>query len=205
MQSNSFQKLLYKRQNHSRLFVILLLPLIFFSDDWLGDRYFIKFAIETLGIGLVIICVLGRSYCAIFIGGVKNKMVIQEGPFSIVRNPLYVFSFLGILGIGLQSGRLSIAMLLIGAFILYYKQVVASEETYLLGTFGDAYQEYNQRVPRWWPKWKLWQEPAEILMRPFFLRQTMIDATAFFIAGPTFKLLDILHDQAALPYYITLP
>ncbi len=147
----------------------------------------------------------GRSYCSAFIGGIKNEKVVRAGPFSVVRNPLYVFSFIGIVGIGLQSGRFSILLILVAAFIMYYKHVVQREEAFLYNKFGEDYRVYTQEVPRWWPNWSLWNEPAEIVVRPYFIRHTMMDAAVFFIAWPCFELLALLHENGTIPFSFMLP
>lgn len=194
--------LLKKRQRHSRWFALLLVPLAIFTIGMLQEDGWQEIMMEWGGFFLVIACILGRSYCSVFIGGIKNEEVVRAGPFSIVRNPLYVFSFLGIVGIGLQSGRFSLLLILTGAFIVYYRFVVAREEAFLLNKFGESYRAYLQEVPRWWPRWSLWNEPAETVVRPYFVRQTMLDALVFLLPWPCFELLEMVHAYALLPSFI---
>ena len=47
--------------------------------------------IEFIGLVMTIIAALGRMYSTAFLGGFKNKKVIDIGPFSVCRNPLYFF------------------------------------------------------------------------------------------------------------------
>jgi protein-S-isoprenylcysteine O-methyltransferase Ste14 len=198
-------RLLKKRQKHSRVFAVLLvlsLLVVDNSHDTLGIYY--EMATWT-GVFLIAMCVLGRSYCSAFIGGIKNDVVMRDGPFSIVRNPLYVFSFLGVLGIGLVSHMATVFAVLVVSFIVYYKFVVAREEAFLLNKFGDQYKKYFNEVPRWFPKWSLWHEPEQITVRPKFLRRTMMDALVFFLPVPFFAVLDYLHEMEMLPVYIFLP
>ncbi len=197
-------KLLKARIRHSRWFSLLLIPLLIFSIGVIEQEEFVEITMDWLGFALIILCVLGRSYCTLFIGGVKNEMVVRDGPFSIVRNPLYVFSFFGIVGIGMQSSRLSILFLLVAAFIIYYYFVVRREEAYLLNKFGDAYTKYLNEVPRWFPKFSLWSEPKEIVTRPYMIRQTMFDALVFLLPWPFFELLEALHRYDIIPSIITL-
>ncbi len=196
--------LLKARQRHSRWFVVFMIPLIVFSISKLQDDGWQQETMEWAGFFLTVACVLGRTYCSAFIGGIKNERVVRDGPFSVVRNPLYVFSFLGLVGIGLQSGRFSILALLVGGFIVYYKSVVAREEGYLEQKFGEPYMRYKAEVPRWFPRMALWSEPAEIVVRPYFIRHTMLDALAFFIPWPCFELLQLLQAHGFLPHFITL-
>ncbi len=150
-----------------------------------------------LGYALVIIGAFGRIYCSAFIGGRKNDEVVREGPFSVVRNPLYVFSFLALVGIGLESGMFTLLALLVGAFILYYPLVVDKEEAYLKNKFGEPYAAYKREVPRWKPNFKLWKEPEQVDAKPKFIRRTAMDAAIFFLPLPCFSL--IAH-AASAPY-----
>lgn len=197
--------LLKARIRHTRFFVFALLPIVIFSLGMLAENGPAHEIMEWAGHVLVILCVLGRSYCSAYIGGRKNDEVICEGPFSIVRNPLYVFSFIGIAGIGLQSGMVTLPVLLLLVFALYYPKVVAREEAFLLHKFGDVYRDYMQKTPRWWPRWENWIEPEYISTQPRLLRESMRDAAMFFVALPIFELLDALRANGLLPVYLLLP
>src|SRR5690349_15131041 len=52
-------------------------------------------AIEWAGMILIFICVCGRTWCSLYIGGRKISELVAVGPYSISRNPLYVFSIIG--------------------------------------------------------------------------------------------------------------
>lgn len=192
-------KLQKSRIRHSRYFLLLLLPVIIFGLGYVGDDGFIHESFEWLGYVAVIFAVLGRSYCSLFIGGRKNDVIVAAGPYSVVRNPLYVFSFFGVLGIGLQTGMVLICLILVGAFMLYYRSVIAKEEAFLQHKFGDAYVQYTQRVPRWIPKMSLWVEPEFVEAKPSFIRKTMMDASLFFMAFPLLELLEELHEDGLIP------
>jgi len=197
--------LLKARIRHTRIFAFAMLPFVFFSLGMLAKDGAAHAIMEWTGYVMVILCVLGRGYCSAYIGGRKNDEVICQGPFSIVRNPLYVFSFIGIAGIGLQSGMLSLPLILILGFALYYPKVVAREEAFLLHKFGDVYRDYMQKTPRWLPRWKNWVEPEYISTQPRLLRENMQDAAMFFVAFPVFELLDMLHEHGIIPVYFLLP
>ena len=192
-------KLLKARQMHSWWFVITIVPLIFFSMSFMKEGSWQEELMEWTGLSFVVVCVLGRSYSSLFIGGIKNKAVVRQGPFSIVRNPLYVFSFLGVIGIGLQSTRISILILLVLAYMLYYRAVVRKEEAFLTHKFGEGYLQYMHEVPRWIPRFSLWQEPEEVMVRPGFVRQTMLDAVIFFVPWLCFEFIGIAHESGLIP------
>jgi len=193
-----------KRRMHSWWFVLVLVPLVLFSMSFMKEGAWEEELLEALGFCFIIVCVLGRSYCSLFIGGIKNKMVVRQGPFSVVRNPLYVFSFLGIIGIGIMSMRLSILAVLVLAFVLYYRLTVKKEEAFLTHKFGEDYMRYLKEVPRWIPRFTLWQEPEEVVARPHFVRQTMLDALIFFLPALVFEFIGMAHESGLIPA-ITLP
>lgn len=197
--------LLKARIRHTRFFFFAILPFIIFSRGIMIDGSIGHEFMEWIGHFLVILCVLGRSYCSAYIGGRKNDEIIKQGPFSVVRNPLYLFSFIGLVGIGMQSGVVTILILLLLVFALYYRRVVALEEAYLLNKFGSVYKGYLESVPRWLPNWKNWVEPEYITTQPRLLRESMRDGAAFFVAFPLFELLDLLREQGLLHAYFMLP
>ena len=83
------------------------------------------------------------------------------GPYSVCRNPLYFFSMLGGLGVGLATETLTIPALILLAFAVYYPFVIHYEENKLLTVHGEDFKNYFQTVPRFWPKWTLLIEPEE--------------------------------------------
>ncbi len=201
MTNMSAPKLQKSRIRHSRYFIFLLLPLIIFDLGYTSAEGFIHETAEWLGYFLIILCVFGRSYCSLFIGGRKNDLIIQDGPYSVVRNPLYVFSFFGLLGIGLQSGIYSLLLILVISFCLYYRSVVAKEEAFLEHKFGDAFRAYKAEVPRWIPRMSLWKEAEFVEAKPSFIRKTALDASFFFLAYPVFELLEELHRDGIIPTF----
>ena len=198
-------KLLKARQLHSRIFAVLAVLLVLFTQPLIHPGTLPRQIMLWLGYTLVIVGAFGRIYCSAFIGGRKNDVVVRDGPFSVVRNPLYVFSFLAVLGIGLESGMFVLVGLLCGAFMLYYPIVVAKEEAFLKNKFGEPYETYMREVPRWWPKLKLWNEPEQYDAKPKFIRKTAMDAAIFFLPLPCFIFITMMHAFHTLPVLFTLP
>jgi len=163
---------------------------------------------ELLEVGsylLLILCVLGRSWCSVYIGGRKAKLVVDGGPYSVVRNPLYVFSFIGVLGIGLASGTATLPILMGAAFALYYSFVVREEERVLTAKFGQEFVEYLNRVPRWIPDFSLWHDVRRAEIDPRTVLITMRDSVWFFAALPAFELIEWLQMAGHLPILLRLP
>lgn len=134
---------------------------------------------ELFGFFLLVVAALGRVWCLSFIAGVKNDILVTEGPYSAVRNPLYGFNFLGALGLGLAVENPPLALLLACGFVLFYPSVVRNEETQLKQCFGDAYVAYCAATPRWVPNGSAYHEPESWVISPRRFRKGLLDAMWF--------------------------
>lgn len=147
-------------------------------------------AVESLGLGAIILAIVGRAWCTLYIGGRKKAEIVDRGPYSISRNPLYVFSFVGAFGIGAQSGSVAIAAAFVVAAVLVFHFTVQREESFLLREFGDGYARYVARTPRFWPRFRLWRDADELTIRPSLFLLTIRDGLVFLLAVPLFELID---------------
>ncbi|MGH6990125.1 MAG: methyltransferase family protein [Stellaceae bacterium] len=162
-------------------------------------------AMVYVGYGLVVFCALGRIYATAFVGGFKNQVLITEGPFATIRNPLYFFSLIGIAGVGLTSGRISIFVLLVGMHLISYHFLIGREEAALDEKFHGAYAAYRTRVPRLLPRLALRHTPREVTLQigPFY--SAIRDGSVWFLAFPFFQLIHYLHTVSVLPAWFFLP
>src|SRR5512135_3689208 len=165
--------LLKARRRHTWIAAIPLLLALLVSDSAWSNVSLLHALYQWIGYFLTLICVLGRGWCSAYIGGRKNYELITAGPYSVVRNPLYVFSFIGVAGIGFCTGTVTYLAILTVLFAAYYQIVVWREEKFMAETFGQAFADYKARVPRWWPNFDLWQDVAEVQARPRFLYNTL--------------------------------
>jgi protein-S-isoprenylcysteine O-methyltransferase Ste14 len=135
--------------------------------------------VESIGLALIMAATAGRIWCAIYIAGRKNKELATEGPYSICRNPLYLFSFLGTIGLALGAKSLGLAAIVTPVFWIYYSLVIRSEERVLTGIFGERFENYRRSVPAVIPKWSLYRSGAELTIQPNKVSTGMIDALWF--------------------------
>jgi protein-S-isoprenylcysteine O-methyltransferase Ste14 len=82
------------------------------------------------------------------------KKLVEEGPYRIVRNPMYWSVALVVLGEGVVFHSLALAELALGFFVATNLFVLFYEEPHLKKVFGGQYEEYCRRVPRWLPRFK---------------------------------------------------
>jgi hypothetical protein len=117
----------------------------------------------------------------------------------VVRNPLYIGNFLGVLGFGFAVQQPLLAVGLGLLFALFYPSVVGQEEKRLGALFGERYGTYCARVPRWLPDWSLYQEPATVTVSPRRIRGAILDAMWFLWAFALWEFVEELHKLEILP------
>lgn len=138
-----------------------LFPLLYLTL-FLGQQRVSEAAVAMLVAGAAIallgqatrILTVGLDY--IVRGGRQRKVyadsLVQTGLFAHCRNPLYLGNLLMIIGFGVAANNpwyLGIAMPL---FFFGYACIIAAEEHYLLGRFGESYRHYCARTPRLLPR-----------------------------------------------------
>jgi protein-S-isoprenylcysteine O-methyltransferase Ste14 len=162
-------------------------------------------AMRWIGAGLIFVCISGRTWCSLYIGGRKTHELVATGPYSVSRNPLYVFSIIGAIGIGAQFGAVSVAVLAGVCAWLVHILVVRQEERLLLAEHGEAYAKYLAEVPRFLPRVSLWKNVDVLEVRPHAFARTFVDACIFFAAIPVAAALDLLHSLGLLRVFFWLP
>jgi protein-S-isoprenylcysteine O-methyltransferase Ste14 len=183
---------------------VSLMVMPFVMSRWAeGSR--IHELLEHLGLALIAACILGRAWCTLYIGGRKAHELVEIGPYSLMRNPLYFFSFMGALGVGMQSGSLTIGLFFLGIALAVFLPVVRREEAILQGMFGDPFSAYRARVPRFWPRITAWRDAKAVTFSPGLFYVTLRDGLVFLCAVPFFELIDVLQRYHILPAIAALP
>lgn len=81
----------------------------------------------------------------------KNKSLTTSGPYGYVKNPMYVGSFIIMLGFNAMAINpyihYIIAVEVLGFLIYYVPYKRKIEGTRLLEKFGEAYTDYNKNIP----------------------------------------------------------
>lgn len=161
--------------------------------------------IRWIGFGLILICISGRTWCALYIGGRKTSELVTIGPYSVSRNPLYSFSIIGAIGTGAQLGGVSVAILA-GTFAwLVHTMVVLQEERLLLAAHGDTFRRYLADVPRFLPRLSRWRDVEVLEVRTRGVATTFIDACFFLAAVPIAALFEHLQAAGYIRVLLTLP
>ncbi len=114
-------------------------------------------AIEVIGTVLLVVGLLLIFWGMLTFAQAKTAIlpmrpasrVVDHGPYSFTRNPMYTGMALAYLGgaIGINS----VWALVLFPFVIatLSRFVIAKEERYLSSAFGEGYDSYRRRVRRW--------------------------------------------------------
>ncbi len=192
------------RINHTRVLALIVFVLLLLSGKFSGEGL-AEDMLELSGLAGVLISAFGRAWTSVYIAGYKTGTLIDCGPYSVTRNPLYFFSLIGAIGIGLGSGSFLLLVLFLTLFALYYPQVIIREEEQLKQIHGDEFVSYMERVPRFFPKMSLYSEPDSYVVNTKQLRRAFVDASYFIVIYGVLQLIDRLHEAGILPNYFRIP
>jgi protein-S-isoprenylcysteine O-methyltransferase Ste14 len=111
---------------------------------------------------------------------VGANMLVTNGPFAYVRNPLYIGNMFIYSGAAIISNTcLPWLILFIWIFFgIQYHLIVKLEEEKLQELFGNSYLEYKNKVPRFLPQ--LHPFKAETPVRPDFKNALKSEKSTFF-------------------------
>lgn len=161
--------------------------------------------VEAFGLAMIVIAIVGRAWCSLYIGGRKKAEIVDRGPYSISRNPLYVFSYIGAFGIGAQTGSLTLATLFLLVAMVVFHFTVRREEAWLTQAFGQSYLDYCARTPRFGPDFSKWKDEEALDVRPRFFLITLRDGLIFLLAIPVFEAIEAMQHVGWLGTLLRLP
>jgi protein-S-isoprenylcysteine O-methyltransferase Ste14 len=190
----------YQKLRRLWIFILLLAVggiLLMMRSAWTIEP--VSEHIELAGLGLIWVGIIGRLWSILYIGGHKSSAIVTDGPYSVMRNPLYFFSTIAAIGVGLQTAMLTAGAVLGVLCFVAFHVVIRREEKFLAQAFGDPYRAYMRSVPRFFPKISLFHdlETREISTKRMY--STLFDGLVFFIAFPLFELAEYLQEIGVIP------
>jgi protein-S-isoprenylcysteine O-methyltransferase Ste14 len=117
---------------------MLLMPVYAFFATPTKSAFFTGAVIALVGM-------VFRFYASGFI--VKNKQLATNGPYSLVRHPLYTGNALLLIGFTFASGLWWALVMSVAFWWFYYPAAVEYEDRKLSGLFGEAWQAWSSTVP----------------------------------------------------------
>jgi protein-S-isoprenylcysteine O-methyltransferase Ste14 len=182
----------------SRAFIIALVVILLISESYWGKYELIDTALFAAGCFFASVAALGRMWCSLYIAGYKNNTLITAGPYSISRNPLYFFSLIGAVGVGLATETFLVPLVIFIVFLLYYPGVIRGEEKRLAKAHGKPFEAYCKRVPSFFPKFSLYQEPDTYVVNPKVFRRSIYSALWFVWLIAILEIIETLHETGVL-------
>lgn len=141
---------------------LLFFVLIPYSLLYLNELYQLPSLInplaKTIGIALILIGTAVFTYCTdlfvIFGRGTPAplsppKKLVVHGLYQYTRNPIYIGYTLILFGEFLFFGGILLLIYAIVMFACINAYVISYEEPRLKKRFGNEYEAYMKRVPRW--------------------------------------------------------
>ncbi|MCL2832566.1 MAG: isoprenylcysteine carboxylmethyltransferase family protein [Treponema sp.] len=136
--------------------LIIFIPVIFLSVLYLYKPLFL---LNIIGTGIVafgfILCIVSREYLAQNWSGKvviqAEHTLVQNGPYKILRHPIYSGVLIMMLGSSLLAGNLLGFVWFVFSFFGLYRKSKQEEEL-LITKFGDSYEQYKKSTSMIIPK-----------------------------------------------------
>jgi protein-S-isoprenylcysteine O-methyltransferase Ste14 len=139
----------------TRTFFFYPIPII--ALEWIlegGEITFVAWGVPLLIAGFLMHYAISAYRTKLGGGGpgLSNppERLVTTGPFRITRNPMYMGHMVFILGLAVTFQSLP-ALLLVTGLLHWYDERAREDERQLEGLFGERYEAYKNRVPRWLP------------------------------------------------------
>ena len=137
-----------------------ILALLYFAEPaWHTVVIGVPFIVAGEFIRIWAVGYAGASTRARALGAARD--LVTTGPYSYVRNPLYLGNFLLSLGVCLVANVSWLVAVLIVGYFFQYLPIITVEEAYLLESCGSIYQTYREQIPRFVPQFRPYPEPSD--------------------------------------------
>lgn len=112
-----------------------------------------------------------------------RKVLTMTGPYTFIRNPIYVANTTMLLGVTVLSGLLWFLPIMLVWCVAVYYFVVRREEFHLTNKYGRDYEEFLTTTPRWIPRMTRNARPCPTT-RPFLWPSIRTELGCFLLVLP---------------------
>lgn len=102
------------------------------------------------GMGIALPGMLFRFYASGYI--IKNKQLAQNGPYALVRHPLYTGNILLVIGFAIANVSYWAIPVALFFFWFWYPTAIEYEDRKLRGYFAQTWQDWAARTPALLPR-----------------------------------------------------
>ena len=177
--------------------VIILTAFVFGFYKWYPSSPLVDNLLNFLGM----LTLLKGTYIRMGARGYKKKYsgkgteLVMDGPYSFVRNPMYLGTLL------MGSGFILILWpwwslpIFVGLFYLRFNRQMVKEEAHLGKSFGKDYQAYMKRTPRLFPDLGKLRKMKLNQVFPWELAWTTKEKYALFIWPGVAIVLELMQQR----------
>lgn len=143
-------------KHRTALPVPLAVALLLIPPNW--SSFSLSTSAALAGVPIIVAGECFRLWAVHHIGVISRTRserlgpLIDTGPFSIVRNPLYLGNTVLWIGFSVAARLVWLTPFVVLLLALEYQAIVRWEERLLESRLGDRYRSYVARVPRWIPR-----------------------------------------------------
>src|SRR4029077_1562142 len=128
-----------------------------------------------------------------------------QGPYSIVRHPLYLFNFFAYVGAGFACESLTIVAALTILYFATHWPTMLMEERFLRDEFGPQYDAYAQTVPRLFPtKWRP-TYPESVIFFPKLFNKAVLGGSLIMLTYTVIQSIEWLQLHGIVPIKFYIP
>lgn len=191
----------------SRIFLLIMIIVLLFSDNKVDNWSPAYNWLEFFGYFFGLIGVFGRIWSSLFIEGNKTQKLIVKGPYSLMRNPLYFFSFILLIGFCFFIKSILVFTTFFLIWILIYRNTMNSEEKNLISNHNEEYVDYYNKTPKIFPNFNLYKsfsvkDKMNIDIKK--IERVLTESFGFLFLFGIIKVIEYLHLSGILPVYFHL-
>ena len=189
----------------TRLLLVPVALLVLVSHHVYVEGGFWDTLLGATGLLLLLAAMGGRIWASVYLEGRKNQTLVTEGPYSLVRNPLYLFSLVGFVGAGLAFESFTIPLLFAIIFFISHWPAIHGEEDTLEDLFGDDFVRYRSRVPRFIPRLRAPRTSGSVQLDTRRFGKALRDCLAIPLVFIVADLLEWAKLSGVLPVLVEIP
>ncbi|OQX56095.1 MAG: hypothetical protein B5M53_03320 [Candidatus Cloacimonas sp. 4484_209] len=182
-------RFLYRYRSITPIFFVILLLI------------FAKPTISTIAIGFCV-SIIGELLRLISVGysglstrskNLRTEVLVTNGPYGYVRNPIYVGNFFLSCGVVLAANALFpyFILLFILLFFFQYYFIVRYEEVFLTERFGQDYLSYKKKVFAFIPRFVPYK--AATPQKPDLKKALFSERTTIFVVMGLFLIIAAIY------------
>jgi protein-S-isoprenylcysteine O-methyltransferase Ste14 len=178
----------------SQIWIVGVFCLTLFSQSKWNESELFEESFFAIALILTVIGSFGRIWSLAHIAGRKNDQLVSVGPYSMCRNPLYLFSLLAAIGIGLSTCTFTIPIAIVIGFAMLYPSVIRVEEERLASLYGPTFDSYCLSTPKFFPSFRNYIPAAQLLVDMRAFSRGLRDSGWFLLGILAVRINSELHE-----------